>query len=319
MSLIALESMFDLGLITGFLLDTPVLLGVLFFALSRFYRRPLVVLPVSSKRTGMLVVFGVAGSLLVVLVTLLATAVAAAGRWDETGVAGWWIRPAPLAAAGLVVLIAWLAYSREPLPIAGERAIAPRPRWHAFAPQPALWVGAIAAGLLGATTVWQGLRGVPLPVEGRTDPNRDQPIWQAVNNGTGYFPGAGWPNHLATLLVLLISCAALVCALRQDANRPIPKRGAAATARYERVSTGHMYTFVLLGGMLITLGLVWMHTGYLGGGLVVLGETPKHGGDIPREQIVTSDYAAIAQWLRQGGRVLQGIGAALLLRLAADT
>lgn len=298
-------------------------LGVFFFGLSWIRPRRIVSLPASGKRTQTLVLVGVAGSLGIV-------AVATATTWlsylyafpDPSGFGGWWRRPAPLVATIVVIVAAALALRSEPLPAPGERAISPRRRWWAFAPRALLGVSLAAAALLLVTVAWQGLIGVSAPqganLYGNVPAPTDLPLFMVMQGGMGYVAGAGWPNHLLTLIALAAAAAALILTLGQDANRPIPARASAAKVTEERAATARMLIWVGLGGLLLTLGAVWAHTGFIGE--IIVGVVEDNGDrPSPEQYIVGTGYRDIAVWMHKGGYIVQGIGAAILLRLAVDT
>lgn len=147
-----------------------------------------------------------------------------------------------------------------------------------------IWTAAAIAVILAATTAWHALIGVSAPPDanrfGNVPDQTQLPVYFEVLGGSAFVAGAGWPNHLATLLAVGIA-AALIAALAVDANRPIGRRSSADTSD-ERAATARTMVFLILGGLLLTLGAVWAHIGF-------------------------------------AGYVVQGLGAALLLRLAVDT
>jgi hypothetical protein len=139
------------------------------------------------------------------------------------------------------------------------------------------------------------------------------------NSGYGYLPGAGWPNHLATLVALALASAVLFAVLNLDANQPVFARSAAASVRLERELTARLFTFILLGGLVTTLGAVWMHTGSSGQALVGLDEQGVSGDQSHSRIFVAGGYDAIARPMNLLGYALQAGGVAFLLRLAVDT
>ncbi|MFC5929700.1 hypothetical protein D6T64_09715 [Cryobacterium melibiosiphilum] len=294
-------------------LEVAVTFGLVFFALSWIRPRRIVSLPQTGQRTAPLVWAAVAGSVLVVTVAT-ATSALAVSTPDASGFDGWWRRPAPLVAATLVVAIAALALRRMPLPAPGERALVPRRRWHTFAPRTLLWISGITVTLLALTALWQIAIATTAPKDGRFLGNvpsyTELPIYMTFNSGYGYLAGAGWPNHLATLVALALSVLVLVAVLQADANRPLFARASAASVRSERELTARLFTLILLGGLITTLGAVWMHTGSSGQALVML--------DDP-QILVAGGYDTIARPMNLLGYGLQGAGVALLLRLAVDS
>lgn len=310
-----LRTFFDL-----FPVEMALTLGAILFGLSWIRPRRIVSLPESGRRADALARIGIAGPLSVV-------AVASATSWlatlDPIGRhGGWWQRAAPLLAAAAVVVVAWLVLRREPLPAPGERTISPRRRWWAFAPRTPLWLLAGAAALLLVTVAWQMLIGVPLPDGGNRygvgPADSGLPEFMVMQNDMGYVWGAGWPNHLATLVALLAAGAALAALLGSDANRPLVARASAPEVREERTATARILTLLALGGLLLTLGAVWAHVGFIG--QIIVGVFEDNGGEPGAQRFfVGTGYQSVAPLLHLGGYVVQGIGAALLLRLAVDT
>ena len=301
-------------------------LGVVLFALSWIRPRRIISLPREGARTKLLAWVGIAGSLLVVVVATVVSAVAVASYAHPTsGFDGWWRRPAPLFVAALVVAVAALALRRMPLPAPGERAIAPRRPWHTFVSSVLLWISGIAAALLAGTAVWQGAIGVSAPSDaqflGNVPLPTDLPIFMTFNSGYGFVAGAGWPNYLPTLVVLAVAAVVFIVGLRADANRPLFARSSASSVRAERELTARVLTFLLLGGLITTLGAVWMHAGSIGQGNIALNEVrPSEGADLAAEPVIVgSGYYAIARPMNLVGHLLQAAGVAFLLRLAVDT
>ncbi|QZY52686.1 hypothetical protein [Leucobacter tenebrionis] len=295
-------------------------LGLILFGLSWIRPRRIVSLPSSGRRVETLRWVGIAGSLAVVAVGSVTSWIATLDPLNNWG--GWWQRPAPLAATALVILVAALLLRREPLLAPGEGAISPRRRWWAFTPRASLWILFASSSLLLVTTAWQLLIGVSAPPGanryGIVPPETGLPVYMTMQNGMGYVWGAGWPNHLATLLVLLTAAFALVALLSTDANRPLFARSSAAEVREERASTAQIITLLALGGLLLTLGAVWAHVGFIG--QIIVGVFEDNGGaPDPQRFVVGTGYQSIAPLMHLGGYVVQGIGAALLLRLAVDT
>ena len=303
-------------------LEVAITFGLILFALSWIRPRRIVALPQAGRRTATLVWAGVAGSLLVVVVATAVSAIAVS-TYDASGFDGWWRRPAPLFAATVVVATAAVALRRTPLPAPGERTIVPHRPWNAFASRTLLWASGIAATLLALTAMWQIAIARTAPTDGPffgNVPNyTDLPIYMGFNSGYGYLSGAGWPNHLATLLALALAAAVFVAVLHADANRPVFARATASSVRSERELTARLFTFILLGGLITTLGAVWMHTGSSGQALVGLGE-PWASADQSNSPIfVAGGYDAIARPMNLLGYALQAGGVAFLLRLAVDT
>ncbi|PRY67266.1 hypothetical protein B0I08_107162 [Glaciihabitans tibetensis] len=325
-------------------LEVAITFGLIFFALSWVMPRRLITLPVippsvmtlpvntlsattlpaTVARRSILVWTGIAGSLLVVAVATVASALAARrGEYQYTGVDGWLGRPAPLLTAITVVAVAALVLRRSRLPEPGARGIAPRRPWHAFAPRPVLWATAVLATLVALTALWQSVIGMVAPEAGpffgRTTDHTDLPIYMTFNQGYGYIAGVGWPNYLATFVVLAIAAVVLFLALRSDANRPVLARSSFVGVRVEREQTARLLTLIVLGGLVTTLGAVWMHAGSIGQVSVSFDQRwVSEDVSYPRIHF-GGGYDAFARPLNLAGYAFQGIGVALLLRIATDT
>ena len=303
-------------------LEVAITFGLILFALSWVSPRRIVALPLPGHRTTILIWAGVAGSLLVVVV---ATAVSAlnVAIFDYSGFDGWWRRPAPLVAATVAVAVSAIALRRIPLPAPGERMVVPRRPWHAFASRTLLWISGITAALLALTAVWQIAIATTAPEDaeffGHVSTFTQLPIYMRFNGGYGYLSGAGWPNQLATLLALALACAVFFAVLQADANRPLFARSTAASVRSERELTARLFTFLLLGGLVTTLGAVWMHTGSMGTATVGLDEQWVSENESFPRIFISGGYDMIARPMNLLGYALQAGGVAFLLRLAVDT
>ncbi|MBL3698573.1 hypothetical protein [Leucobacter luti] len=307
-----------------FPIEVALTLGLAFFALSWVVPRRLVSLPSRERRASALTWLGICGSL-----ALLAVATGTswlgyrAGVVDASGFDGWWRRPAPLLAAALVVALGAAVLSREPRPAPGERALAPRRHWWAFTPRAPLWTAIGAAGVLALTAGWHTLIGVSAPAGanrfGIVPEATDLPVYFTVLGGSGYAAGAGWPNHLVTLLAIGAAAAALCTALAADANRPASARVSAADTRAERTATARMMVLLVLGGLLLTLGAVCAFIGFAGDRSIGIDLIMAPADPDALPVFGGSDYQAFAPLMHRGGYVIQGLGAALLLRLAVDT
>ncbi len=323
-----------LGFIPMPVIEAPILVGLALFALTWLSRGPWVTLPGDTHRRLLLTRIGIWGSLSIVAVATTVGLVAAFAGYDPTGVAGWWRRPAPVIAAALVIGVAALLLAREPLPAPGERAIMPRRHWWSFAPKGQLWLAIGSAVLLALTSVWQGFTTTLLPTGAQmiAHPTSDGgrmiipvapserilPDGPFVDNPSG----GGWLNNGVTLAVLAILFAILITALAQDANRPIPARSSAPSIRESREATAKILVALALGGTIITLGMLWMFVGYLGGWQVTVEASNDAAPGLPQDELglisLTPDFAGFAGIFRFGGWFLQGVGVALLLRLAVD-
>lgn len=303
-----------------FPVEIALTLGVLFFALSWIMPRRLLTLP-GGARGRALTLIGLWGSLAVLAVATTTSWIGQLqGYLGSVGFDGWLRRPAPLLAAAAVLGISAIALSRSPLPAPGERAIQPRRRWWDFAPRLPLGIAGVASAALLLTTTWHTLIGVSAPPEVEKWDQADGlnlPIYFEAFGGIGYLPGAGWPNHLATIVALALGALALVLALGSDANSPAA-RASATDIRAERSATARVYVLILCGGLLLTLGAVWAHVGFVGEGIIGLEVADERVSGSDPVYVGTS-YQAFAGLMHRGGYVVQGIGAALMLRLAVDT
>jgi hypothetical protein len=302
-------------------LEVALTFGLALFALSWLLPRRIVSLPQVGYRRSALVWTGAVGPLLVVVAATVASSLAAA-TWDASGYDGWWRRPLPLLTAAVVVAIAGAALSRSPLPAPGGRAIAPMRSWLAFAPSRLLLGAAVCAAATLIVIGWQIAIAVSAPAEGpffgQVPAYTTLPIYMSFN-GFGYVPGAGWPNHAATVVVLGLACAVLVLALRADANRALASRSTAPSVTADREAAARLLVLVLLAGLIATLGAVLMHVGTSGLSTVGVQEQPVSDDASTTTLFVTGGYRAIAQPLNLTGYVLQGAGVALALRIAVDT
>ena len=305
-------------------MEIALTLGTIFFALSWVRPRRMVSLPSAGRRERTLATAGIAGSFAVL-------AVATASSWlsylyacpDDTGFDGWWRRPAPLIAAALIITVVGFALRAEPLPAPGERAISPRRRWWTFVPRAQLWGAVGAISLLTLTSLWQTLIGVSAPdgadmYGSGPASGTDLPIFMTMQGEMGFVAGAGWPNHLAVLVAVGLISTALILTLGSDANRPLHVRSFAAEVCEERVATARMLLWFALGGILLTLGAVWAHTGFIGEIIVGVFEDNGDAGE-PERYVVGTGYQDIAFLMHKGGYVVQALGAAVLMRLAVDT
>lgn len=307
------------SIFTVFSVEIALTLGVIIFAISLLRWRPIVTLPSRSRRAT-LASLGIIGPLVILVVATITNWLSMTDPLIRTG--GWWQRPAPLLTAALVVAVAALALRSTPLPAPGERAISPRRRWWTFIPRTPLLISIAAATLLLLTTAWHTVIGVSLPNGANrygVGPESDGlPGFMRMQGDMGYVWGAGWPNHLATLLALAAAAAAMILALSADANRPVFARATASDVKEERTATARLIALITIGGLLLTLGAVWAHVGFVGEIIVSVFEDNGGQGD-PERFVVGTGYRDLASPMHLGGYVVQGLGAAILLRLMFDT
>ena len=304
--------------------EVAITFGIILFVVSFVYSRRIVSLPATGGRTSTLAWVGIAGSLVVAAAATAVSWIAVlAPVVDESGYAGWWRRPTPLLAAVLIVAIAMVLLRRGPLPAPGERALSPRRPWNTFASRRAIQVALVAAVLLLVTLVWQTAIATTAPEEGpffgKTPVHSDLPVFMTFQFGYGYVGGVGWPNHYATFIAVALAAVVLVLALRADANRPIPATASASSVRGEREKVARVLTLIMIGGLLTTLGMVWMHVGSIGTATVGFDEEWVSEQTSMTHFNVSTGYRDIADPINLGGYLLQAAGVALLLRVATDT
>ncbi|PPI26948.1 hypothetical protein C5D44_06290 [Rathayibacter sp. AY1B5] len=311
---------FLLNLVGVLPLEMALTFGLALFALSWLVPRRLVSLPQIRRRRSTLLWAATAGSVLMIVVASVTSGITAS-TWDSSGYDGWLRRPLPLLVATLVVAIAGFALRRTPLPAPNERAIAPRRSWRAFTPQPLLWIAGIVAAVIVVVALWQISIAVSAPRSGpffgQVPDYTSLPIYMSFN-GLGYVPGAGWPNHLATLLALVVAGVVLVVSLRAEANRPLAGRSTAPSVTADRESTARLLVLILLAGLITTLGAVLMHVGTSGMSAVGLDEQWVSEDTSITKLNITGGYSAIAGRMNLTGYVVQGAGVALALRIAVD-
>lgn len=310
-----------------FPIESALTLGVIFFALSCFARRAIVDLPPASENTRSrrttLTRFGIWAPLAILLVTFGANWITITTPVTEVHwTSGSITRPLPLAATAVAIAILGVALAREPRPASAERTITPHRRWWTNLPTiPALLAG-IVAGILGSIALWQALAGRVPPADanryGIGSLNEEAPTYQEMQGGLGYFDGAGWPNHGTTLLALALILVAAGMVLGRDANRAVMRSTPPSQTHAERRSTARLIALVSLGGLLLTAGVVLAHVGFTGSIVVsaVGMSSPHEAGDT---FFAGSDFRAIAEPMHLGGYLVQGLGAALLLRIIVDT
>lgn len=299
-----------------FPLEVATTLGLVFFGLSWVHRRAIVTLP-SGQRLRTLVIVGTGGTLAVLAVATLTSWLPTLAPVTNSG--GWWQRPAPLVAVMLVLFAACVLLLREPRLTTGERAVAPRRRWWSYAPAAPLWTAGVLAFLLFITVVWQISIGVSLPEGadryGIGPDDHGIPAYMELHQGFGYVWGAGWPNHLATLIALVLTLAVFLLTLSVNAYRSVFATATAINFRQSQFATAQILTFMTLGGVLLTLGAVWAFVGFNGDRSISVG-VPETDGTVALN--LGTGYQDIAEVMHLGGYVVQGLGAALLMRLAVD-
>lgn len=307
-------------LFSALALSHPLMLGTLFFSLSWIAPRRTVLLAGTPQRRQALLWLGIAGSALILLVVSLmsTTTILARLSIDATGAS-----PAPtlladtlhrisaLTSTVLVLAIAVLALRRDPPPAPGLRAIAPRLPWYNYAPRAALRIGATAAVLLACTSVWQGAL------------SRNSEFLEAFKGGplsaqTVAPPSVfGWGIHAPVIVLLALLVIVLILALAADANRPRSAVASAQEVRAARGSAASLLCRIALSGLLLGLGTVWLQSSEQL--IVVSASETSSDGSSSGMSLFIGDSGGLIELLHILGFTIQGIGAALLLRLAADT
>ena len=302
--------------------EVAIIPGLVLFAVSLLFPRRIVSLPTEGSRRRTLLWAGTIGPCIVVVVASI-TSTMNLLIFDASGFDGWWRRPAPLIAAVMALMITAWILNKEPVPAPGQRAIAPRRRWFAFTSTPLLWGTGITGTLLVVTTLWQIMIATSAPESGpfvgRILEYTSLPIFMSFNGSNGYAPGAGWPNHLATFLAVVLACVALFTVSRADANRPIPVRASVRMIRMHRESAARLMGLIVFAGLITTLGAVWMHTGLSGQTLVGYDQQWVSDDVSYPTTYIGGSYSGIAREMNLTGYLLQGVGVALALRTAVDT
>ena len=309
--------LFSLRSLLGiFPIEVAATLGLVFFGLSWIRRRPIVTLP-TGRCLKSLVLVGTGGALVVLVIASLTSWLPTLD--PDTNAGGWWQRAVPLFTVILVFVAATPRLMREPAITAGERTITPRRHWWSYAPAALLWATGVLVLLLLLTLVWQIAIGVPLPDGadryGIGPSTHGAPVYMEIHQGFGYVWGAGWPNHLATLIALILSFLALVLTLNIDANQSVFARTSAIELRQSQLATARILTTILLGGVLLALGAVWAFVGFNGDRAIGVGIPEDDGTLTFNLGTGYQDFAGVMHW---DGYVIQGLGAAVLLRLAVD-
>lgn len=298
----------------GLITQTPIVLGILVLALTFLRPRRWVSLPANSARCGLLTRLGVLGPIfLAAVATISGILVAVFPLFTHSDrVSGAWFRAViPFTVVAMLGLTA-LVLSRERPPGVGNRAILPRRVWHAFAPRVMLSIMGVLVALYIASEVWQAAVGSePRELRSALGGNR---ILKSV---AGAPPTAmGWENHGASILGILLATAMLLWLLRQDASRPIPAHASLTEVKSERIMTARLVCQVTLGGVLLALGMAWLHTWAPTYEYMELQDDAMggKGGDM-----IISHYHGLVRVLRTLGWAIQGLGTGLLLRLTVDT
>ncbi|MBK0420790.1 hypothetical protein JD292_01665 [Leucobacter sp. CSA2] len=310
-----------------FPIESALTLGVIFFALSWIVRRPVVTLPQSgqhpSHRRSTLALYGIWAPLGILAVTAIANWITlhiqvTAVHWST----GALTRSLPLFAAAASIAILGVLLAREPRPELAARTIGPHRRWWTNLPiAPGIAAG-ITAAILGCVALWQSAIGVVPPAGanryGIGTLTEDTPTYQQMQGGLGYFDGAGWLNHGTTLLALAAAFLAVAIVLGRDARRAVSRTASPSQTLAERRSTARLVGLVALGGLLLTTGVVLAHVGFTGS-IIVSATGMSAPGEAGDTFYAGSDYRAVAELMHRGGYLVQGAGAALLLRIVADT
>lgn len=314
-------------LIAETILRGPATICVLVFALSWIVRRHSVILAGSARRIRTLKRVGIIGPLAILLAhSILGTIAlfwpvgAPMPRWlpflPVTLVAETLNRPVALTAAAILLFIALLAFHREPVPPPGQRALSPKRAWYSYTPKTLLWAGLAVALLILFTSLWQafahtGTGSVEyLSNIGKTDPRRI-PSSDPVGP-----PGAfGLASNAPAIVALFLLGGTLISTLSIDANRPTPLGGNASEVRASRVSTARLLTWITFGALLLGLGAVlvaaWPPITYA----VDVGDREEGTAGL----FYGSSFQGMVDLMRMLAPILQGVGAALLLRVSVDT
>ena len=296
-----------------FFMQTPFLLGIVFFAFTFVRSRSWVTLPAAGSRTRLLTRMGVAGPIALLAVASVCSTIVALFPWLTTVnyFSGAWLRAAVPFTLVAVLGITLLLLSREPKPPVGERAILPRRQWNVFAPPMTFTVVCVIAALYFCSELWQALAG--------SEPRELHSVFggeRVLKNVGGAPPSAmGWENHGASLIGLFLVLVLLVWILAADARRTVSSMRPFAEVKAERAATAQLVTRITLGGVLLALGAVWLNTWAPTTGYVpVEGGLTGENGDM-----LISHFHGLVAILRRLGWVAQGLGAAILLRLCFDT
>lgn len=292
---------------------TPLLLGAVVLALTFVRPRGWVRLPVESTRRTLLARFGTLAPLCLIMVATICGVLVALFRgftWSGYVNGAWFRAAVPLTLVALLG-VTLLRLRREPQPTVGERAILPRRPWHGFSPRSLIAIIGVTITLYLATELWQAAVG-PEPRELHNAVGGDR----VLKNVGGAPPTAlGWENHAASLLGILLVVVMLLWLLKYDASRPVPSHAPLAEVASERKMTARLVCQITLGGTLLALGVVWLHTWAPTTEYVEIREGRSgHSGDM-----IISHFHGLVGVLRAMGWVFQGLGAGLLLRLLVDT
>lgn len=287
----------------------PLPLGIIVCALSYIWFRRVIDLPASRGIT--LGRIGVFGPLLILgAAALTGTLTGLSPVATMMGSNGAWFRIAALTATVLVLATSALALAREPLPPVGERALIPHRSWREFAPTAGLTALALVTLLFLATEIWQATaEPEPHALTDVMDPSR------VVRNTGGVPPTAlGWANHGPSLVAVAALVALLVWVLTVDARRPVASQLPSSDVRAERAATAKLLCGIALGGALLGLGAVWLHSWAPSSGVVAVRDPELGAGDL-----IISETRGLVCLLGQLGILAQACGTALLLRIAVDT
>ncbi|MCS3442175.1 hypothetical protein [Microbacterium phyllosphaerae] len=298
-------------------LEVATTIGALLFALTWVAPRRWVTFPAGSNRVRTLTITGTLGALFVVGVGAAVSAHIAATA-DGSGFDDWWRRPTPLWVAAVVVAAAGVALRERRNTPAGALQVRTLRDWRHFTSPGLTWTWAAIAGALVILCTWHIAIATRAPADalflGDVPHPTDLPIFVPFQGGFAFVGGAGWPNHVGTLIVVGIAAAVGFVALRVDANRRFVQ-GSPSILRAERTATSRLLLLILLGGLLLTFGAVCMHIGATGGASIGLAVEEANGALV----YVGGGIGLIARPLNLFGYFSQACGAALLMRLAVDT
>lgn len=304
-------------------IEVATTIGVALFALSWFWRGSLVPAADAAPRRRLVAWLGLGGAAAVFAAGLTMSILAWRDpffRWSE----GWW-RAAPVIVAALALAALWIAIakSRDNNAQQGEWAPQPRRSWRAYLSAAPLSLVTSTATLIIATTGWLMLAGKTPPADadlyGFTAPDSALPLYMELSQGYGYIGGAGWPHHLALFVATIVALLVWVGALRADANHRNIADTTALGGRNTRVVVARIATVMLIGALAMSLGALWARIGFIGEFSLTTDTVENADGTFMVTGQISTSYASFAGAMHYFGFLLQGAGAALLMRLFVDS